>query len=248
MRDHARLIPAVIVILITAVGTAWPADPPANPRANRGQKVPVPEPLTDRKAESADPPAKEQQRVKETTQVLSGDTIAGVVSKINKDEMTVVEFLRDGTIKEHRLLPIDILRDGDYIYPFSARYSYHWRDVKAGDTVDVMICHDRVDKEWYCMNISIERRPKAKLPKSQRADDDWRFAELTLLNDIDNGEDVSDADIAKAFPSRAEKRDPSGRVLRRAVAGGLTPDYQAKLDAIRAKKDKDLKATPPDKK
>jgi hypothetical protein len=44
-------------------------------------------------------------------------------------------------------------------------------------------------------------------------------------------------------------RDRRGNIVQAASPGGLNKEWQAKLDAIRAKKkDKDPKATPPEKK
>ena len=76
-------------------------------------------------------------------------------------------------------------------------------------------------------------------------DDGW-YKVASLLNDIDNGEDVDDEVVRKAFPPLID----DGKLIN---PGGLNKEWQAKLDAIRAKKDKekkdkDLKATPPEKK
>ena len=198
-----------------------------------------------------DPSVKaENFRVKTTKELVYGDYVTGVVGKIGKDEMALVEFVKNGETKEHRVLPIDVLRNGEILVRTTPRRAYRWGDVKAGDTIEVRISQDRIDKEMYCQEISIIRRPRGKLPVSQKEEKDAEFARLTILNDIDNGEDVSDEAIAKAFPSRPESRDPKGQLIWKAIVGGLNAEYQKKLDAIRdkAKKEKDLKATPPDKK
>ena len=78
---------------------------------------------------------------------------------------------------------------------------------------------------------------------------DLTFPARRIVNDIENGVDVSDEEIMKVYPPRKEVWDTRGNLIQSAAPGGLNPDWQAKLDAIRAKKkEKDLKATPPEKK
>ncbi len=81
------------------------------------------------------------------------------------------------------------------------------------------------------------------MPEGQNPKKDTNFKQRTILNDIDNREDVSDNDIAMAFPMRVDPKD--GKVLSKS---GLPNAYQLKLDAIRAQKKDDVKALPPEKK
>jgi hypothetical protein len=85
------------------------------------------------------------------------------------------------------------------------------------------------------------------LPVSQLPKEDGRYRKDAMCNDIDNGEDVTEEEITKAFPPRFET--PSGLLLN---PGGLPVEYRTKLSAIRDKKEaekkqKDPKATPPEK-
>jgi hypothetical protein len=64
----------------------------------------------------------------------------------------------------------------------------------------VELMKDKAEDKLYCLEISIRRRPGAKLPESQKPEkDDW-YLHHRLFNDLENGEDVDDADIKKAFP------------------------------------------------
>jgi hypothetical protein len=198
----------------------------------------------------ADPPKEpgnREDRVKTTTTVLGVKSVEGVVAKIDADGLTVVEVRKFGQEPiEHHLLPTDHLRAGKVPRSVSPRDAYRWEDVKVGDAVELSVAQDHIDKQRYCMRICIVRRPKGRLPESQMNDPD--FPGLRLMNDLDNGVDVSDEEIMKVCPPRKEVRDTRGNLLQAASPGGLNKEWQAKLDAIRAKKDKDLKATPPDKK
>ena len=70
--------------------------------------------------------------------------------------------------------------------------------------------------------------------------------QANVLNDIENGLDVPDEEIEKAFPF---KRNPVGPDFG-VKPDSMPDDYHRKLDAIREKKakEKDLKAKPADKK
>jgi len=199
-------------------------------------------------------PAKERAGVRELTQTMSGMVrYTGIVGSIDADSMVVVEATDRGQVKEHTFAPIDLLRKGEYIrnkYSWGW-YTYRWQDVKAGDTVTVEAMWDRDEKVWYCMQICIDLRPKDKLPKGQEPDKDDYFAIRSLYNEIENGIDVSDEEIKKLLPPyvKVDKKTGEKKVL---DPGGLPRRWQEKLDAIREKakkeKDKDLKATPPEKK
>ena len=194
-------------------------------------------------AVAADPREAPPQSVKGLTEGVAGTTLVeGVVDKIDADGMTVVEVSEDGQgVTEHRLTPVDLLKNGKLLRNATGCFGYRWEDVKRGDRVRVETLKDKSDGLTYCLEISIRRRPGATLPKSQIPNADHGYLARRILNDLDNGENVTDEDIKKAFPPRDK------------IPGGLWGEHQEKLDAIRAKKDKekkdkDLKATPPEKK
>ncbi len=197
----------------------------------------------------ASPPSKELV-VKEITRPMAGTyPYAGIVGAIDADSMTLVVTSSRGEVKEYVFTPIDLLRKGKVLPKIYGGCAYRWQDVKAGDRVEVEVMQDPKEKVTYCVQIMIERRPKDKLPKSQRPDDDWSFAARSTRNDIDNGLDVTDEEIKKVWPAQKEVRNSQGNLVRPASAGGLDKEYQAKLDAIRAKKKEgDPKAPPPEKK
>jgi hypothetical protein len=139
---------------------------------------------------------------------------------------------------------IDALAEGGLQKWASGCNTYLWSDLRTGDVVRLGIVLDEVEQKRYCVEVCINRRPGGKLPASQSPEEDGRYKQALLLNDIDNGEDVSDEDIAVAFPRKVHSG--TQEVIRQ---GGLDKEYQAKLDAIRAKKkEQALKAQPPEKK
>lgn len=188
-----------------------------------------------------------ESRVKSSTRGMSGERhLKGVVDKINDDCLTLVEVdQKTGEVHEHQFTPNDVLRNGDVMEGSTGRFTYRWQDVKRGDTVHLVVNQDRIDKVTYCIEICIWKRPKGKLPECQKPKEYENFPQFSMLNDLDNGEDVSDEEIKKLFPPTPERKDDSGRVIARAYPGGLPKEYQKKLDEIRAKKEK---ATPPEKK
>jgi hypothetical protein len=142
-----------------------------------------------------------------------------------------------------RFYAVDVLREGGLHKSADGCDSYLWADVKVGDEIHLAALIEKGTELSYCTEICIRRRPRETLPMAQRPKNDTRYAQDRIFNDIENGDDVSDADIAKSFP--ASKSD-SGKLIRPA---GLPKVYQERLDAIRAaKQEKDLKAAPPDKK
>lgn len=193
-------------------------------------------------------PSPPQVNVKTLTTFTAGTDhpYTGVVEKIDGTKVTVnctggeYEVLRPLTF-----IAIDAVVDGTFRKNVNPMYAYVWSDLKVGDGVDLHAVRAADDDELYCVDLCIWRRPGAKLPKSQKDKDDRDYLRRSTLNDIDNGEDVDDADVAKAFPGRVSigPGDPGKRA-------GLNPEYQKKLDSIRAKKKEkeDLKATPPEKK
>jgi hypothetical protein len=95
----------------------------------------------------------------------------------------------------------------------------------------------------YCTQISIRRRPGEKLPESQTPKKDRWYNAHRLLNEIENGNDVSDAEMLKVWPPKLDKKTGV------TTPGGLyTGKYKEMLDAnrkrIAEKKDKELKAKP----
>jgi hypothetical protein len=167
----------------------------------------------------------------------------GVVEEVKGDRVTVMCHDGDLKLKSRTFTATDLLAEGGFHEKaLSASHTYLWADLKKGDSVSLETILDQEDKVTYCVEIKIERRPGGKLPQGQKPEEERWFLPRSLQNDIDNGEDVSDEDIAKAFPLR-----PSKELGVPDKPGGLDKEYQKKLDAIRAKK-KDLKAAPPEKK
>jgi hypothetical protein len=173
----------------------------------------------------------------------------GVVGDVGKRTMT----LRGSLAGEEKATwwtfdAVDVLADGGLLD--GADGPYLWSDMKKGDTVLLYVVRDDDEQKPYVVAFIIYRRPGGKLPPSQDPKWDRLFADSSLLNDIDNGEDVSDDDIAKVFPPLEIPGTP-GQPPPPPRPGGLSEKYQKKLDAIRAKKAKegekkpDLKAPPP---
>jgi hypothetical protein len=147
-------------------------------------------------------------RVRDLPWMVGGTThYTGVVEAVSDDELVLVETLEDETVREHRFAPCTVLRRGELIRFHTSGSAYHWADVKRGDTVRVDTKKDRVDGVTYCLEICIQRRPGAKLPEGQEPQKDKNFRQRSLLNDIDNHLDVTDDDIAAAFPARIDPKD-----------------------------------------
>jgi hypothetical protein len=195
-------------------------------------------------------PALANPGVKGLTESVAGTLDrSGVVSEVDADGMTFVEIRDDGTVREHNVVPIDVLRKGDVLPRVWGMYAYRWQDVKKGDTVEVVMKKDPADGLMYCLEICISRRPGAKLPESQNPKEDHRYDTSRIYNDLDNGVDVSDEELKKAFPPEKEFR-MNGKLVEPERPYWLPTEYEKKLDAIRAKKakEKNLKAKPPEKK
>lgn len=178
----------------------------------------------------------------------------GVVTKVTNESITVQypdtwDKTKSVTTE---VFPVDLLAQGKILENIPVAWAYRWSDVKVGDTVSLETMYDEGEKKRYCQGVGITRRRGEKLPQSQKPKGDKVYAKHTLLNDIDNGLDVNDDDIATAYPTILTPKDPKqpNGLQELFRAGGLPKEYQAKLDAIRekAKKEKDLKAAPPDKK
>jgi hypothetical protein len=188
--------------------------------------------------------------VRAYTQCYSGgNSHHGVVVSIDKATMVVrCQLTNDGPEKEFVYSPVDILAKGEVLKSATGGLAYRWQDVKKGDTVRLNTQYDDGEEKWYCLRICIQGRPGEQLPKSPDHENDGRYLRENLLNDLDNGLDVDDVLIAKQFPMITATEPESGRteLIRPA---GLPKEYQAKLDAIRAKKkEQAVKAQPPEKK
>jgi hypothetical protein len=182
-------------------------------------------------------------KAKENFGGFAGSTYEGTV--IAKDDTTLtLLYRREGTTHDEELVfhAVDVLRKGRMHKSARGYTAYRWEDVKEGDAVQLWAIFDTEDKVEYCTELCVRRRPGGKLPESQDPKEDCRFRQDTLMNDIDNGEDVSDAAVKRAFPLRP---NGFGGYIN---PGHLSPEYCVKLDAIRAKKEKDPKATLPEKK
>ena len=97
---------------------------------------------------------------------------------------------------------------------------------------------------WLILyEVCIYLRPGKPLPPSQEPKRDRRYPSSKILNDVENGIDVSDEEIAMVFPTRRHRETQEVT-----FPGGLPAAYQEKLTKIREKKEQSLKATPPEKK
>jgi hypothetical protein len=209
----------------------------------------VGEPTVVPAADPPDPPPAKR-KIRELTNTVSGSKrYDGVVKKIDKDGMTLVVVEGGKDPVEHQFAPVDILRRGETMTEVFSNYTYRWGDVRRGDTVRVDTREDEEEEVVYCLAICIRRRPGGKLPESQQPKEDAeRYAKDAILNDIENREEVSDADIQKAFPPHPAIVH-RGMLVRGALPGGLPAEYQLTLDAIRAnKKEAEVKAKSPEKK
>jgi hypothetical protein len=189
--------------------------------------------------------------VKEVGESIAGTKIlSAVVEAIDADGMTAVETLKDNKTVTHQFVPVDRLKAGKVLRNMIGDRAYRWEDVKKGDVVRLDVMKDDGDGQTYCLAITIFRRPGAELPKSQDPKKDWQYGRRRIYSEIDNGNDVSDEEILKAFPF-----DPDFKVEGPAI-GGFGGQMLEKLEANRkriadekAKKEKDrLKAKPTEKK
>jgi hypothetical protein len=195
------------------------------------------------------PPVKERRKFNGQ----GGESYDGVVTAIDKDSLTIDGKDggrgRQGTYKFHAL---DLHKAGE-VQEWAKEWECRWQDVKKGDTIHVWVVRDEQDavNTPYVYEICIRRRPGDKLPESWKPKEDKnRWLKDSLLNDIDNEIDRTDEDIQKLFPPHIDRS--TGRMI---LPGGVPNEYKVKLTALREKleaekekKDKDLKAAPPDKK
>jgi len=183
------------------------------------------------------------------------ESYEGVVTEIDKDTVMIDGrshggWGKKGTFKFHAL---DLHKAGKVQEWADPAYSYRWQDVKVGDTIKVNVLKDRESSVLtpYAYEICIRRRPGEKLPESQQPKEDKeRWQKDSLLNDIANGKDVADEEIDKLFPPH--RNIATGQID---FPGGIPQESREQLAALReklaaekAKKEKDLKATPPEKK
>ena len=89
--------------------------------------------------------------------------------------------------------------------------------MKKGDTVELQVLKDEGDGLTYCLQISIRRRPGGKLPESQYPEKDRWYDAHRVLNEIENGNDVSDEELLKTWPPEFDRKKgeytPGGSVM-----------------------------------
>jgi hypothetical protein len=126
----------------------------------------------------------------------------GQVEKVSGRQVTLTCYCsRDEKPKSRTFEAIDVLAEGGLIDAATGASAYLWSDMKRGDTVTLKIVRDEDEDKQYCVRIQISGRIGGKVPESQDPETDKvRLAECNLLNDINNGLDVSDEDIAELFP------------------------------------------------
>ncbi len=177
----------------------------------------------------------------------------GVVEKVEGRTVTLLCDRGDNKPKSRTFEAIDLLADGGILKEESrGLYAYLWSDMKKGDTVTVGTIRDEDEEKPYVVRLTIRGRVGAKVPPSHSSENSQysqrQLDVLNLLNDINNGLDVDDADIAEWFQEPLGKLLP-GQVPKPVEPGRLNAEYQKKLDAIRAKKkEAEVKAKPPEKK
>lgn len=181
MRQHVRLL----VVIVTAGLLAAVVPPVATAQGKRPSQ---------------------SKNVKALTRSVASNSYKGVVDSIDQDVLILTEKLDGGRVQLHRLVPIDLLRDGLAIDDSFGMYTYRWADVKVGDTVTLEVLKDDGDGLTYCLQICITRRPGENLPESQRPKDDSRYKWDRIFNALENGEDVSDEELNKAWPAIHSKR------------------------------------------
>lgn len=170
----------------------------------------------------------------------------GKVVKIDETEMHIrCVYSGDDTPKVRVFRPIDVLANGKVLDGMPGA-SYRWQDIQKGDTVTVDIVRDVDEKIDYVVSIRLDLRPGGKIPEPQNMKDgETHYLRANVRNDIENGLDVSEEEIQKAFPYKPNPFAP--------LPAGVTPptdrlpdDYCKKLSDIRAKKEKEhgLKAKP----
>jgi len=228
-----RLHTLLIALFVTTAAAVFADDP--KPEAKKNSK----------------PPLKEQRRFDWSGCV----NYEGVVTEIDKDTLTIdvkggAGPGRKGTYKFHAL---DLHKAGEVPETATEYGCYRWQDVKVGDTILVGVGKDKESSVLtpYVIELCIRRRPGDKLPESQKPKEDKkRWQKDSLLNDIANGKDVADEEIDKLFPPH--RNSATGQID---FPGGIPQESREQLAALReklaaekAKKEKDLKATPPEKK
>lgn len=177
----------------------------------------------------------------------------GVVEKVGdrtlvvKCEGRTKDGKADREVKAREIEVIDVLADGKVQGNASGLDAYLFSDVKKGDTVRLGAVFDHGDDKWYCVEICITRRPGKKLPQSQDPkEDERRYRMDSLLNDIENGEDVPEEEVNAVYPLF----DPEKKVID--PKRGLPKKWRDMLNETRAeleeKKEQELKAKPPEKK
>lgn len=180
-------------------------------------------------------------------------TYSGVVEKLEGRQVTLTCYHdNDVKPKSRTFEAVKVLADGKIAENTDGGWAYLWSDMQEGDAVELEVARDTEEDKQYVLAVLIRRRVGGRIPASQRPKgDEQRLGQCNVLNDIDNGLDVDDLEIAKWFPKRETKRvipDVPPEPPPPPIPGGLNAEYKKKLDAIRAKKkEQELKATPPKK-
>lgn len=208
-------------------------------------------------APAVDPKGYGGKDVRQLKSTTIGWGYRGVVELIDKEKMVFVGKAEwgppDPEVYRFTLYPIDVLASGKILPDLVVRQTYRWEDVKVGDTLDIHVAEDKEELRRYVCTICISRRPGDKLPPSQNMKNAAWFEQDNIYNDIDNGLDVTEEDITKTFPPKWYFE--TGEKPKLIRPGGLSEEWRKKLAVNRAKiasekerKDKESKATPPEKK
>lgn len=176
----------------------------------------------------------------------------GVVTEIDDKQMRV-DCSGDDIIKPgvRVFYPLDLMVKGEVTEGGFDCEAYRWQDVQKGDTISVSAVVDKEENLEYITGIMIRLRPKGKIPPSQKPSKRGvpYHVEANVKNDIENGLDVDEEEIKKAFPFKRDPEFPNLAVL----PDSLPEKYRKKLEANREriakeKKDKELKAKSADPK
>ena len=231
------LQPALSQMVVPPIPLPIPEDAPAvNPRGDGGTNV-------------------------RQTQYLRNDgvTLRGVVESVEVGKLVIVGSRAMGDFEpvfaRYTLHPIDVLAAG-YSLPGVALYdSYLWEDIKVKDTVEVFVKEDKEERKRYVCSVCIDRRPGDKLPLNKGMKWTTGYCQRNILNDIENGLDVSEEAIREAFPPFIYTSP--GQPPRLMRPGGLPEKYRKLLITVRGeiamaedkkRKEAELKAKPPEKK
>jgi hypothetical protein len=197
------------------------------------------------------PPKRELPELNVKTRVKfthTGNTERGVVVKADKDGITLkIPPSKAGEAEREELFPvIDLLADGKVHENALDRNAYRLTDIQKGDTVTLHLLRDEGDKVRYCVEIQLERRPKGKIPASQKPDPKRPYHEVAdIINRILNDEAVDEDEVDRVCPIFYDSRSTTGLPkdeMRRGMPSEVKAKYDAQLEKRR--KEKELKAVP----